>query len=106
MANRQVGRRPSLTGERVGPEGTLRGGRHASASGPESDGSPRGNRLLRALPVRDMERIAPQLSVRMGKSGAILYDVDEPTGHVWFPLSGVWSWITIMDDGAKVEVAT
>jgi len=36
----------------------------------------------------------------------ILYEVDTPISHVYFPLTGVCSMLTIMQDGSIIEIAT
>ena len=36
----------------------------------------------------------------------ILHEPDEPAPHVYFPLSGVISLLTVLDDGSAVEIAT
>jgi CRP-like cAMP-binding protein len=36
----------------------------------------------------------------------LAYDVDKPIKFVYFPLTGVFSLVTIMEDGVGVEVAT
>src|SRR5207248_6187654 len=36
----------------------------------------------------------------------LAYDVDEPIKFVYFPLTGVFSLVTVMEEGDGVEVAT
>jgi CRP-like cAMP-binding protein len=64
------------------------------------------NRLLRALPQKDYERLAAKLErVTLGFK-QVVYEPNAPIGHVYFPLSGVISLLTVMDEGGPVEVAT
>src|SRR5438045_312873 len=65
-----------------------------------------GNRLLAALPTADYERIMTRMKRVSLDSKHPAYDVDEPIKFVYFPLTGVFSLVTVMEDGDGVEVAT
>jgi CRP-like cAMP-binding protein len=64
------------------------------------------NRLLAALPKADYKRIMDKVERVSLKSKDAGYDVDEPIKFVYFPLTGVFSLVTVMEDGEGVEVAT
>jgi CRP-like cAMP-binding protein len=64
------------------------------------------NRLLGALPKGAYERLLPDLrTVSLGLK-EVLYEPDEPITYVYFPNNGVISLVTVMEDGATVEVGT
>ncbi|HEY7064409.1 MAG TPA: Crp/Fnr family transcriptional regulator [Chloroflexota bacterium] len=67
---------------------------------------PRENRLLAALPRESYGRLRPKLEQVALRLKDILWEKDAPITHVYFPLNGVISMISIMDDGAAVEVGT
>lgn len=64
------------------------------------------NRLLAALPSEGLERLREKFERVPLALREVLYNPDEPLGHVWFPLDGVVSLVSIMSDGATVETAT
>jgi len=66
----------------------------------------RENRLLSALPDVDRQRLLPHLEPVRTALKQILYAPNEPVAQVYFPLNGVVSLMTIMDDGSAIEVAT
>jgi CRP-like cAMP-binding protein len=64
------------------------------------------NRLLAAIPEDERKGLAPEFElVPMGLK-AHVYREDEPIEHVFFPVSGVLSLISQMQDGRGIEVAT
>ena len=72
----------------------------------QQDPDPRGNRILAALPTATYERIMAQMEHVSVASGQLAYDVNKPIKFVYFPLTGVFSLVTFMEDGEGVEVAT
>jgi len=67
---------------------------------------PHCNRILGALPAVDRERlIGGMVPVALGIK-TVLFEPGEPIRAVHFPLDGVDSLVTPLDDGAIVEVAT
>ncbi len=68
--------------------------------------NPPGNRILAALPKAAYKRIMPQMERVLLGNGQLAYDVDKPIKFVYFPLTGVFSLVTFMEDGEGVEVAT
>lgn len=69
-------------------------------------GKPAENQLLRRLPRQDYERLAQKLEPVELTFKQLIVEPDTPIAHVYFPLVGVISWVTKMDEGATVEVAT
>lgn len=67
---------------------------------------PKSNRLIDLLPPADRGRILTKLEVVTGKLRQTLYEEGAPIGHVYFPLTGVASLLTVMEDGSSVEVGT
>jgi CRP-like cAMP-binding protein len=64
------------------------------------------NRLLAIVPVRERERLAGEFELVSLELKEMLYQEDEPIEHVYFPLNGVMSLVSQMEDGRGVEVAT
>src|SRR3954449_7095401 len=65
----------------------------------------RENRLLAALDPADYALFRPHLSTTCFAPGAILQEQDAPVVHVYFPMSGLVSLVSIMDDGQEIEAA-
>src|ERR1700686_5562685 len=64
------------------------------------------NRLLLALPSRDLKRLMPELEhIRCGRE-QVLADADSSLDHVFFPDSGVVSVLAVYADGSVIEMAT
>jgi CRP-like cAMP-binding protein len=64
------------------------------------------NRLLLALPSRDLKRIMPDLEHIRCERAEILADADSSLDHVFFPDSGVVSAVAVYSDGSVIEMAT
>jgi CRP-like cAMP-binding protein len=64
------------------------------------------NRLLLALPSRDLKRIMPEFERIRCKRADVLMDADSPIDHVFFPDSGVVSEVAVYSDGSVIEMAT
>ena len=60
---------------------------------------------IAALPAADRRRIEPHLHERPFEQGQMLYDAGEAVEEVWFPMSGVVSLMTILDDDRMIETA-
>jgi CRP-like cAMP-binding protein len=67
---------------------------------------PLSNRLLLALPPRNLKRLVPDLELIRCQRGQILLDVDASLDHVFFPNSGVISVVAVYADGNVIEMAT
>jgi CRP-like cAMP-binding protein len=64
------------------------------------------NRLLLALPSRDLKRLLPQLVHISCQSDQVLMDADSTLDHVFFPDSGVVSVVAVYANGSVIEMAT
>jgi CRP-like cAMP-binding protein len=64
------------------------------------------NRLLLALPSRDLKRVVPELEHISCQRAEVLMDADSPLDHVFFPDSGVVSVVAVYADGNVIEMAT
>jgi CRP-like cAMP-binding protein len=65
-----------------------------------------GNRLLLALPSRDLKRLMPELEHIRCAREQVLMDADSSLDHVFFPDSGVVSVLAVYADGSIIEMAT
>jgi CRP-like cAMP-binding protein len=64
------------------------------------------NRLLLALPSRNLKRLMPELEQIRCQRGQVLMDADSSLEHVYFPDSGVVSVLAVYADGNVIEMAT
>ena len=64
------------------------------------------NRLLLALPSRNLKRLMPELEHIRCQRGQVLMDADSSLDHVFFPDSGVVSVVAVYADGSVIEMAT
>src|SRR5450830_1685883 len=64
------------------------------------------NRLLLALPPRNLKRLMPELEYIRCERGQILMDADSSLDHIFFPDSGVVSVVAVYADGSIIEMAT
>jgi CRP-like cAMP-binding protein len=64
------------------------------------------NRLLLALPSRNLKRLMPDLERIACPRELILLDADSPLDHVYFPDIGVISVLAVYSDGNIIEMAT
>src|ERR1700689_2708001 len=64
------------------------------------------NRLLLALPSRDLKRLMPELENIRCQRGQVLMGADRSLDHVFFPVSGVVSVVAVYADGSVIEMAT
>src|SRR5262245_47544788 len=64
------------------------------------------NRLLLALPPRNLNQLLPELDYVECKRQQILIDADRPLDSVYFPDSGVVSVVAVYPDGSIIEMAT
>lgn len=72
---------------------------------PEVNSAPR-NRILAALPADEYARLGPHLERVKLDIKRLLFDVDQPIEHVYFPESCVTSILSLMADGSAIETAT
>src|SRR3979411_1016084 len=64
------------------------------------------NRLLLALPPRNLKRLMPELEHIRCQRGQVLMDADSSLDHVFFPHSGVVSVVAVYADGSIMDMAT
>lgn len=64
------------------------------------------NRLLAALPGKEFDRLAARMPVVPFGIRDTLYRANGPVEYVYFPVDGVFSQVTVMEDGSAVEVGT
>ena len=64
------------------------------------------NRILASLPHAEYARVAPRLERVVLELRQLLFDVDRPIEHVYFPENSVGSVVNVMTDGSAVETAT
>ena len=64
------------------------------------------NRILAILADDDRQGFRAQLERVQLEFKHVIYEPNEPVSHVYFPLTGMISLLTIMDDGSAIEVAT
>src|SRR5262245_4330784 len=65
-----------------------------------------GNLILALLPADEQERLRPKLQVVEVEQGQVLYEARMPIQHVYFLDQGMVSVVSIMRDGAMIEVGT
>lgn len=64
------------------------------------------NRLLAMVPEKERDLLAPAFELIDMELKQTVYEEDKPVEHVYFPISGVLSLVSGMDDGRGIEVAT
>src|SRR5712692_3230088 len=64
------------------------------------------NRLLLALPSRNLKQLLPELEHIRCQREQVLVDADSSLDHVFFPDSGVVSVMAVYSDGGTIEMAT
>jgi len=64
------------------------------------------NRLLLALPARNLKRLMPDLERIRCQRAQVLMDADSALDHVFFPDSGVVSVVAVYANGSIIEMAT
>lgn len=62
------------------------------------------NRLIAALPVEDLGRLAPHLERVVIEGGQTLHQIGHSIDHIYFPESALVSLLNILSDGTTVEV--
>jgi CRP-like cAMP-binding protein len=69
--------------------------------------APKGrNRIVECLPEADRARLGVRLEPVRLELTQVLYEANRPIDRVYFPLTAVASLLTVMEDGAVVEVGT
>jgi CRP-like cAMP-binding protein len=62
------------------------------------------NRLLRRLAAADFSRLEPQLKKTRMEQGTVLHPAGGAIDHVYFPISGMVSMLTILQTGQAIEI--
>ena len=65
-----------------------------------------GNRLVLALPPRQLKRLASDLERIECWSGQVLADADRPLDDIFFPETAVISVVAVYENGGIIEMAT
>jgi CRP-like cAMP-binding protein len=63
------------------------------------------NRLLAALEPADYALLLPHLRTAYFRRGTMLQKEEAPVEHVYFPMNGMISLVSVMEDGQVVETA-
>jgi CRP-like cAMP-binding protein len=63
------------------------------------------NQLIASLPADARELLDEHLHVVQLKKGDVLYKIDEPVTHVFFPHGGLISLVVVMESGETAEVS-
>jgi CRP-like cAMP-binding protein len=64
----------------------------------------RKNQLLAALPLEEYHRLQPHLEIVCLARRQILHEINEPLTYVYFPTQALTSLVSLMEDGATIEV--
>ena len=67
--------------------------------------SPKQNHLLAALPLRDYDRLLPDLELTPMPLGWAVYESGGSLGYVYFPTTSIVSLRYVMKNGASAEIA-
>ena len=67
--------------------------------------SPKQNHLLAALPLRDYDRLLPDLELTPMPLGWAVYESGGSLGYVYFPTTSIVSLLYVMKNGASAEIA-
>jgi CRP-like cAMP-binding protein len=67
---------------------------------------PTENQLLALLPAEEQRRLRPLLTPVELTQGEVLYDTGAKINYVYFVDQGMISVVSVMEDGATIEVGT
>ena len=67
--------------------------------------SPKGNRLLAALPAADYQTLLPLLEPVTMPLGGAVYESGAAQAHVYFPTSAIVSLLYVLENGSSAEIA-
>lgn len=71
----------------------------------EIDNNTTQNQILASLPDEVYERLTPHLSLEKMPLKKSLYRAQEPITKVYFPVTALLSWISLLEDGTLTEIA-
>jgi hypothetical protein len=63
------------------------------------------NRLIASLPADARGLLEKDLQDVQLKKGDVLYRIDEPITHLFFPHGGLVSFVVVMESGETAEVS-
>jgi len=63
------------------------------------------NLWISALDAADRRLLEPHLSEKVFSQGQMIYDAGQAVEDVWFPMTGVVSLMTVLDDDRMIETA-
>jgi len=72
---------------------------------PAAGASPKGNRLLAALPPEEYQRLSGSLERVQMLLGQAVYESGGAQGYVYFPTTSIVSLLYVLKDGATAEIA-
>ena len=75
------------------------------ASTPVMLQTPKQNLILAALPDPEYRRLLPALQFVEMPLGQVLYEMDVPMTHAYFPVAGIISMLYVMESGESAEIA-
>lgn len=67
--------------------------------------TPKQNLILAALPDAEYKRLVPALQFIEMPLGQVLYEMDVPMTHAYFPVTGIISLLYVMESGESAEIA-
>src|SRR5438132_10461161 len=73
---------------------------------PQTASGPAANRLLARLNQKEYQRLMPLLRLVPFEFKQVLNEPHSAIHYVYFPIRGVVSAVTLMEDGTGIEVAT
>ena len=65
-----------------------------------------GSRLITALPESERDQLLAACTAISLDIGQVLAEAGQPMTHAYFPMSGVLSLVTVLEDGSMIEAAT
>lgn len=77
----------------------------AKGPSPALQQTPNQNLILGALPDLEYKRLLPALEFVKMPLGQVLYEMDVPMSHAYFPVTGIISLLYVMESGESAEIA-
>jgi CRP-like cAMP-binding protein len=67
---------------------------------------PSGNVMLNSLNIKDKRAVVDQSQLVDLRYQEVLFEEAEPLAYLWFPITAVFSLMTVMNDGQAIEITT
>jgi CRP-like cAMP-binding protein len=64
------------------------------------------NGILASLPPAELDRLLPDFELLSSRHGELLQEAEETMEFVFFPVVGMISMLTVLEDGESIEAAT